>query len=134
MVRERDIRDYKEQDRLAVLLEQPSDPASTVAFPCSCSVLCGIEHERLCEVAFGCVWYGSLGVVVAGHRWFLRSKFRTVQADVLGITAYRPQPCRTCYPHCEMQNECNYDTIAYWRYSWDTERYADEWNAYRLCR
>ena len=33
-----------------------------------------------------------------------------------------------------MQNECKYGTIAYWLYSWDNERYADEWKAFRLCR
>jgi hypothetical protein len=34
-VREQDARDYKEQDRLAALLEQPCDPGSIAAFPCS---------------------------------------------------------------------------------------------------
>src|SRR5204863_8222501 len=34
---------------------------------------------QIAWVAFGRVWCGSLGVVVVGHRWFLRSMFRTVQ-------------------------------------------------------
>ena len=68
------------------------------------------------------------------YRWFLRSTFRTVQVGVLGIPPYRPQPYLACSPHCEMQNECKYGKIAYWLEERDTERYADEWKAFRLCR
>jgi len=31
-----------------------------------------------------------------------------------------------------MQNECKYGKIAYWLEERDTERYADEWKAFRL--
>jgi hypothetical protein len=51
-VREQDIRDYKEQDRLAALLVQPIDPASIALFPSSCSVLCGIVREHLLHALF----------------------------------------------------------------------------------
>ncbi len=43
IVREQDIRDYKEQDRLVAPVVQPSDPASIAAFRFSRSVLCDMD-------------------------------------------------------------------------------------------
>src|SRR5262245_39039170 len=73
------------------------EPDIDNAFLAACGLLCNMRCNQvklpviqIAWVAFGRVWCSSLGVVVDGHRWLLRSKFRTVQLGVLGITPYRP--------------------------------------------
>src|SRR6266545_1694681 len=87
------------------------EPDIDNAFLAACGLLCNMRCNQvklpviqITWVAFGRVWCGSLGVVVAGHRWFLRSKlgqYRQASSAELPIALSHVEPanlivkCRT---------------------------------------